>query len=262
MTKVQIPKFLAGPIVRRCNVNELAVWLVSSSPVDLSLHIEGYSEDLTSNNHQLRVGDQCFIYLLHTRFHQAISCDELSYKIVADGADVDFGIDQQRDELGCTRVKIPNQLSKVAQGSCRKPHSAVEDALPLLNRLEWSERPELLILSGDQIYADDVSGAMLDRVASQGPPAATIGHLAELLDVNVDQFARPGPFVADDLAGSAIHIAQPAQPVTDQHPMDRGGGHVEDPADPCWPQPTIASQGTDLLLDFGRGAMRTHPGCR
>lgn len=164
MTKVHIPKFLAGPIVRRCNVNEIAIWLVSSSPVDLSLLIEDYSEEVTATVHQLQVGERCFIYLLHSRFHQALRQEELGYKIVADGSSIDFDIKQQRDEQGYTRVKIPNQLSKIAQGSCRKPHSEVEDALPLLNHLEWSERPELLILSGDQIYADDVSGAMLDSI--------------------------------------------------------------------------------------------------
>lgn len=62
---------------------------------------------------------------------------------------------------------IKSKINKVLHGSCRKPHFASEDALIQVDKTieqcgtSVSERPALLIMSGDQIYADDVAGPML-----------------------------------------------------------------------------------------------------
>jgi hypothetical protein len=63
---------------------------------------------------------------------------------------------------------IPTDLNHLLHGSCRKPHGGGNspDALSygdsLLEKLEetdakLNERPALLLLTGNQIYADDVS---------------------------------------------------------------------------------------------------------
>ena len=62
---------------------------------------------------------------------------------------------------------IKPQLDHVLHGSCRKPHYSSKDALlridkELAETVEQKEkRPALLIMTGDQIYADDVGGPML-----------------------------------------------------------------------------------------------------
>ncbi|MGB3297552.1 MAG: PhoD-like phosphatase [Phormidesmis sp.] len=56
---------------------------------------------------------------------------------------------------------------KIAHGSCRKPHGAGVDALPILDSLleekasEPKARPHQLFLTGDQIYGDDVADPLL-----------------------------------------------------------------------------------------------------
>lgn len=52
---------------------------------------------------------------------------------------------------------------RVAHGSCRKPHGGGRDMLAFLDQLlgDPARRPHQLILTGDQIYADDVEPALL-----------------------------------------------------------------------------------------------------
>ncbi len=66
-----------------------------------------------------------------------------------------------------------NQL-RIMHGSCRKPHGIGKDMLPALDTvLETStssrtNRPQQLFLTGDQIYADDVSGSLLFALIDAG----------------------------------------------------------------------------------------------
>lgn len=62
------------------------------------------------------------------------------------------------------------QLDHVLHGSCRKPHYASEDALLRVDQVlaqsvnDPADRPALLMMAGDQIYADDVAGPMLSAI--------------------------------------------------------------------------------------------------
>src|SRR5690606_7121696 len=62
---------------------------------------------------------------------------------------------------------IKTQLDRILHGSCRRPHHPAADGLVRVDReLEASNndistRPALLLMTGDQIYADDVAGPML-----------------------------------------------------------------------------------------------------
>lgn len=71
-------------------------------------------------------------------------------------------------EFELPSFRIPDKLDnlKIVHGSCRKPHGGKTDALRALDTmLEYhandNERPQMLILTGDQIYADDVADALL-----------------------------------------------------------------------------------------------------
>jgi hypothetical protein len=65
--------------------------------------------------------------------------------------------------------------------------------------------------------------------AAVGAVAAAIRDAAQLLDVDVNQFARPGALIAaDQLASGPVHGGQPVEAVTVKDAMDRRGG----PADP------------------------------
>lgn len=77
--------------------------------------------------------------------------------------------------------RFNQHLTKVVQGSCRKPHFHGQDALPQLDNLIADElankvntsktsetksinRPDLMLMTGDQVYVDDVAGPMLHAI--------------------------------------------------------------------------------------------------
>ena len=66
------------------------------------------------------------------------------------------------------------QELRLLHASCRKTHGPGRDALSFAdamikdNRLEANNRPHLLVLTGDQIYADDVAIPLLPRITELG----------------------------------------------------------------------------------------------
>ncbi len=62
---------------------------------------------------------------------------------------------------------IPNRLDRILHGSCRNPHHPAKDSLVAADNWQSEQRDslnagaDLLLLSGDQIYADDVAGPIL-----------------------------------------------------------------------------------------------------
>jgi hypothetical protein len=89
-------------------------------------------------------------------------------------------------------------LHKVTHGSCRKPHFNGTDALPQLDNLVADElsntgkenRPDMMLMTGDQVYVDDVAGPMLKAIHqlinllglhNESFEGATIGDLTELM---------------------------------------------------------------------------------
>ncbi|MCV5978547.1 hypothetical protein OFO29_40025, partial [Escherichia coli] len=61
---------------------------------------------------------------------------------------------------------ISEKADYVLHGSCRNPHHFSQDTLVTADEkvasLRVDERPDMLIMSGDQIYADHVAGPTLD----------------------------------------------------------------------------------------------------
>jgi hypothetical protein len=98
---------------------------------------------------------------------------------------------------------------------------------------------------------------------AEGPPAAASRDRAELLDVDVDQLAGPGAFVAaDDLPAGPVQPGQPRHRVPDQHPVHGGRVEPEDPGDPSRAEPAVPAQSHDRRLQQRIGARGTRPGPR
>lgn len=70
----------------------------------------------------------------------------------------------------CPEFVLKSRLDRVFHGSCRRPHHPARDGLVRVDREiaddpdNASSRPALLMMSGDQIYADDVAGPMLRAI--------------------------------------------------------------------------------------------------
>ena len=175
-----LPQVIAGPIVRKVTSESCHVWLVSSNAyapsLSLSLGESVLAGDCQSDT--VRVGKHAFIHLLtfsaSTLFEDG---ERISYKLT-------FNDPQQQnawqDELRSLLYKGQDNLSfhytdtpeTILHGSCRKPHYHGDDALVQVDNLHKTafekkgNFPDLLLMTGDQIYADDVAGPMLKAIHS------------------------------------------------------------------------------------------------
>jgi hypothetical protein len=74
--------------------------------------------------------------------------------------------------LGASRPSfvIKDRLDRLIHGSCRRPHSSAADGLVRVDELlaetqeDSSKSPAMMLMTGDQIYADDVAGPMLRAI--------------------------------------------------------------------------------------------------
>lgn len=97
-----------------------------------------------------------------------------------------------------------------------------------------------------------------------GFPAAAGGDLADLLDVDVDQFTGAVAFVAhrgglrgpDDLAGQRVTLAQLRDAVAAQDPAHGPGWDAEFGTEPVLAAALLAAIGHDRFLDCGRCLVR------
>ncbi|GIC77882.1 alkaline phosphatase D family protein [Moritella sp. F3] len=172
-----LPLIIAGPILRHCDEQHFTLWFVSAKPLSvLSLSLKGadFSRVLTHDEvHIIKLGSHAYQYLIHVSATQLLPVDiTIDYQL----HDTEFGeLFSTVTELGYGESKTPNFIVKpnitdILHGSCRQPHHHSDDALVAADtRLQGfnstTERPSLLMLSGDQVYVDDVAGPMLYAIS-------------------------------------------------------------------------------------------------
>ncbi|MGH4001154.1 MAG: hypothetical protein ACRDTJ_27260, partial [Pseudonocardiaceae bacterium] len=99
----------------------------------------------------------------------------------------------------CLPPKDPNKL-RLIQGSCRIPHGNGKDALAIVDDLiaeaasDPVARPHQLLLTGDQIYADDVAASMLVMLSDA---ADALLNWKEVLPVPA---SHGGPLISSKLS--------------------------------------------------------------
>ncbi|AZL67915.1 alkaline phosphatase D family protein [Pseudomonas oryziphila] len=170
-SRAPLPLVLAGPVLRRLEPQRLAIWLVGSQPL-LPEFVLGYP-GITPSLHctTLAVGARAFVHLLDIHFDRPLPCDiALEYDLLINGQ----GISDWAPHLlypGATRPDfvLRERLDQVLHGSCRKPHHPAADGLLCADRLlaactQPQQRPAVLLMTGDQVYADDVAGPMLRAI--------------------------------------------------------------------------------------------------
>lgn len=193
-------------MLRHVSAHEFTVWLVTSAPLHLDISLYRVNDkDYTpvtftakeSVKHtQYQVGRHAFIHLYHINQTDLLTL-ETSYAY-----DVKMTSDPHTDSSSATSIaehneqlrypgqqyfhfRVPNTLRNVLHGSCRKPHHPDTDALPQLDRLieagieQPQNAPDVIFFTGDQIYADDVSGPMLQAIHQS---IATLGLWDEVFD--------------------------------------------------------------------------------
>ena len=105
-----------------------------------------------------------------------------------------------------------------------------------------------------------VPGCSLRRGSAVDAPAAAVGNVAELLDVDVDHVTWVGVLVADHgitthrQTGGAVDPGELGQPQADDHPPHRRGVHVEPASNLYRSQRSAGAQVLDLGFQASVGA--------
>ncbi|WP_106477637.1 alkaline phosphatase D family protein [Phytohalomonas tamaricis] len=175
-----LPDVLAGPLLRRLMPDRIVLWLAGSKPLTLRLSLfdaddQPFFDQTLDASHcrTLPVGKYAFTHLIDISLDCALKEDAVFGYDLAIERDGEWqSIKQWAPEL-CyddeprPRVKMSLKLDTLLHGSCRKPHCNSGDGLAradawLSERRDTPEQwPSLLLMTGDQIYADDVAGPML-----------------------------------------------------------------------------------------------------
>ncbi|MDC5809606.1 alkaline phosphatase D family protein [Vibrio europaeus] len=169
-----LPFLIAGPILRKTTSEEIVFWLVTSEPLSghFELKLEPqlgtlFSQDL-SECQQLAIGKHCYLTLAQFKgkFPTNVA---LSYEFITQhGALTSLYPELLYNDEQSLTFKISTKADYILHGSCRNPHHPSKDALIQINakvaNQTLEERPDLLMMSGDQIYADHVAGPTLDAI--------------------------------------------------------------------------------------------------
>ncbi|MEG5265953.1 alkaline phosphatase D family protein [Pseudomonas sp. JDS28PS106] len=174
-----LPAVLAGPVLRRQESERVVMWLVGSRPLRLTLRLRAQGQGFTDyvldaeKCQVVAVGRHAFVHLIDVRLGEALPHDTLiDYDLLIDGES--GGVAQWAPHLLYAGNDLPNfvvrsRIDQLLHGSCRKPHHGSAEGLLCVDRLlagqqAPKDRPALLMMSGDQIYADDVAGPMLRAI--------------------------------------------------------------------------------------------------
>jgi len=179
-THQDLPPVLAGPLLRRAEPDGLTFWLIASRVLELSLILEspqaGQQRRIRLEGEacqRLRLGHHAVLHLIRFTPDAALPGDCLiEYDLLLHEDEQQRGIADWAPHLlhdGATRPSfvIKSRLDRVLHGSCRKPHHAAADGLLCVDELvrrgltDPDARPAVLLMTGDQVYADDVAGPML-----------------------------------------------------------------------------------------------------
>lgn len=175
-----MPQVIAGPIVRRVTSTECHIWVVTSNADSPALNLSA-NEVVVSGNCQretIRVGKYAFIHLLSfTSSEPFEDTARIGYSLsFSDDAQQASWENEQRGLLYDGQSSLCFHYTEtpetILHGSCRKPHFHSDDALAQVDVLhknafkKQNDFPDLLLMTGDQIYADDVAGPMLKAIHS------------------------------------------------------------------------------------------------
>jgi hypothetical protein len=168
-----LPPVLVGPLLRRLEPARLVLWLVGSQALSLTLRVQGVG-DIRLDAGQctvIPVGTHAFVHLIDVPLDTALPWDTvIDYDLLIDNKGIADWAPHLLYGNGCSpNFVLRSKIDQLLHGSCRKPHHPAADGLLCVDRLLAAEhtameRPALLMMSGDQVYADDVAGPMLRAI--------------------------------------------------------------------------------------------------
>lgn len=185
-----LPLVLAGPIVRKVTNKSVSVW-IAIKQADPNIELKIFEDDaekiLKSRGpgSTIQLGQYLYVALITIELEDTneLKSDILYYyniyfksgaksltspKVLGKNSDAIKKITY--NSYGLPSFRLPSSILNdliIAHGSCRKPTGGSDgdpDSFSIIDKLSINtplNRPQLLLLTGDQIYADDVSGILL-----------------------------------------------------------------------------------------------------
>ncbi|MGM0522407.1 MAG: alkaline phosphatase family protein [Pseudomonadota bacterium] len=178
-----LPDILVGPLLRRITSTRWVMWLMASRRLSLTLTLtppegEAQRHHLDAASQCLPLGEHAYVYLIDLPLLQPLPMDTpVAYDVLltqADGAQqgiADWAPWLCYEGAESPSVVIASRHHQLMHGSCRKPHHDSADGLVRADT--WleeqggeaaTERPAWLLMTGDQVYVDDVAGPMLRAI--------------------------------------------------------------------------------------------------
>jgi len=162
----QLPILLMGPMVRRAEQTSVCIQFATSKPVNCRIELLNY--ECYSDQHSVSLGEHLYLHFVIIKpiNHKFPPDSLLSYELIVDDTPIDLSPWCYSNQATPAFV-IPNKLSDILHGSCRNAHHPAKDSLVCASHWQNTQRgnnnqgAQLLLLSGDQVYADDVAGPML-----------------------------------------------------------------------------------------------------
>lgn len=187
---VTLPLLLAGPMLRHCDSDNVCLLFVASKPLSaLTLTLAEVEYPLGADEvTQFKLGEHAYQYVIHLCRPELNPSEQLIEYGVSTPADGNlFGAVEQLyyPQQQAPQFVVKPTIDKLLHGSCRNPHHHSGDSLVAADTLMAADnsvtsRPALLMLSGDQVYLDDIAGPML----------YAIGKTIELLGLRDEQFQQ------------------------------------------------------------------------
>lgn len=200
-----LPVIVAGPILRRLTRTEVSVWIACTLEDQITLTVRHRAPGGTTssvNANPTQVGRQLWITVLTTPAPdgQFIAGEAYEYELDAPWAaarPIDWTPLSIEGVSRPTFLGPPDSVDDlvILHASCRKPHGGGHDGLALADRAiaarfdpDPGQQPQLLLLSGDQIYVDEVGH----------PLAVRINRVAEdLIGIDESDVFGPVPRIGD-----------------------------------------------------------------
>ncbi|MCC6432637.1 MAG: hypothetical protein IT354_17135 [Gemmatimonadaceae bacterium] len=211
-----MPLVLAGPMLRKVTQSSVTVWLAMREPTTVTLEIR-VTDNLAdapigtlvpAQALTTRIGPRLHlvavtarlntplaagaIYFYHLQFQTAAQSVPL---VTAVGVNVELTYPNVNLPSFATPPDVLSQL-RLYHGSCRKPNADGPDALAILDKMIEESvqdplgRPHQLIMSGDQIYADEVADVLLMLLTEAGETLIGVDPLP------LDNGNHPDPEIA------------------------------------------------------------------
>ena len=202
-----LPAILAGPILRHVSQHQIVLWLVCSQ--SFAIEVQCYQGDQllastsfdAEHTSSVPLGGRAHLNLLVLDIPQGLPEDTwLSYDLGLHQGDHLLWLATTTPHIlyeGETRPRFSfkPKITQILHGSCRKPHHTGGDALLVVDQQlaearrlpDPSQQPCLLLMTGDQVYNDDVAGPMLHAIHTV---IAHLGLYEESLDKTELQHSR------------------------------------------------------------------------